>query len=83
VSEIGIFGVIGAGQMGQGIAQVAAGAGMEVRLLDAKLELAEKGKAAIGKQLGKLVEKGKLPKEEADATLARLTPVGEYAALRE
>jgi 3-hydroxybutyryl-CoA dehydrogenase len=89
VSEIRIFGVIGAGQMGQGIAQVAAqlsssgAAGMEVRLLDAKLELAEKGKASIAKQLGKLVEKGKLPKDEADATLARLTPVGDYAALRD
>ena len=83
MSEIRIFGVIGAGQMGQGIAQVAAQSGMEVRLLDAKLELAEKGKASIGKQLGKLVEKGKLPKDEADRTMARLTPAGDYAALSE
>jgi 3-hydroxybutyryl-CoA dehydrogenase len=83
VSEIRIFGVIGAGQMGQGIAQVAAQSGIEVRLLDAKLELAEKGKASIAKQLGKLVEKGKLAKEDADGTLARLVPAGDYAALSE
>jgi 3-hydroxybutyryl-CoA dehydrogenase len=83
VSDIRIFGVIGAGQMGQGIAQVAAQAGMEVRLLDAKAELADKGKAAIARQLGKLVEKGKLAKEDADATLSRLAPAGDHAALRD
>jgi 3-hydroxybutyryl-CoA dehydrogenase len=83
VSDIRIFGVIGAGQMGQGIAQVAAQAGMEVRLLDAKAELADKGKAAIARQLGKLVEKGKLAKEDANATLSRLAPAGDHAALRD
>ena len=83
MSDIRIFGVIGAGQMGQGIAQVAAQAGMEVRLLDAKAELADKGKAAIARQLGKLVEKGKLAKEDADATLSRLAPAGDHAALRD
>jgi 3-hydroxybutyryl-CoA dehydrogenase len=81
MSETRVFGVIGAGQMGQGIAQVAAQTGMEVRLLDAKLELAEKGKASIAKQLGKLVEKGKLEKGLADATVARIEPVSDYAAL--
>ena len=83
MSDIRIFGVIGAGQMGQGIAQVAAQAGMEVRLLDAKAELADKGKAAIARQLGKLVEKGKLAKEDANATLSRLAPAGDHAALRD
>jgi 3-hydroxybutyryl-CoA dehydrogenase len=83
VSEINVFGVIGAGQMGQGIAQVAAQAGMKVFLLDAKLELAEKGKASIAKQLGKQVEKGKLAKDEADAIVARLHAVADYATLIE
>lgn len=83
MSEINVFGVIGAGQMGQGIAQVAAQAGIKVLLLDAKVELAEKGKAAIAKQLGKAVEKGKLSKEDADATLARLHAVSDYATLIE
>jgi 3-hydroxybutyryl-CoA dehydrogenase len=81
VSDIRTFGVIGAGQMGQGIAQVAAQSGMEVRLLDAKPELADKGKASIAKQLGKQVEKGKLSREEADAALARLSTVVDYGAL--
>lgn len=69
--------------MGQGIAQVAAQSGMKVLLLDAKLEFAEKGKAAIAKQLGKAVEKGKLAKEDADAAIARLHAVSDYATLAE
>ncbi|GAB4207128.1 MAG: 3-hydroxybutyryl-CoA dehydrogenase [Sandaracinaceae bacterium] len=81
MSETRIFGVIGAGQMGQGIAQVAAQTGMEVRLLDVKPELAEKAKANIAKQLDKQVEKGKLTKDDADAALARLCPIGDYAGL--
>lgn len=73
--------VIGAGQMGAGIAQVSALAGLEVYLSDLSLELAEKGKAGIAKQLGKLVEKEKMTKDAADAALARLTPVAGYAAM--
>ncbi|MBM4360588.1 MAG: 3-hydroxybutyryl-CoA dehydrogenase [Deltaproteobacteria bacterium] len=68
------FGVIGAGQMGRGIAQVAAATGYRVRLADASLELAEKGKATDVGQLDKLVEKGKLPAAERDAIAERITP---------
>jgi 3-hydroxybutyryl-CoA dehydrogenase len=68
------FGVIGAGQMGRGIAQVAAASGYRVALADANLALAEKGKATIVGQLGKLVEKGKLSAEERDAIAQRITP---------
>jgi 3-hydroxybutyryl-CoA dehydrogenase len=71
---LGTFGVIGAGQMGRGIAQVAAATGYRVVLADASLELAEKGKATIVGQLDKLVEKGKLPAAERDAIAARITP---------
>ena len=67
-------GVIGAGQMGRGIAQVAAATGYRVRLADASLELAEKGKATIVGQLGKLVEKGKLDAAVRDAIAERLVP---------
>lgn len=74
--DVQVFGVVGAGQMGQGIAQVAAQTGMDVRLLDANLELATKGRERIGKGLAKLVEKGKLDKADADAALARITPIG-------
>lgn len=54
------FGVIGAGQMGAGIAQVAAQAGFEVVLRDVEERLLERGRATISKSLAKLHEKGKL-----------------------
>ena len=73
--------VIGAGQMGAGIAQVSAQAGYTVFLSDVSVELAEKGKAGIGKQLARAVEKGKLDAADADAALARIKPVGDYAPM--
>jgi 3-hydroxybutyryl-CoA dehydrogenase len=73
------FGVVGAGQMGRGIAQVAAHSGFEVKLSDASLELAEKGKQTIGKQLDRLVSKERMTKEERDALLGRITPVASPA----
>ncbi|MCG8566084.1 MAG: 3-hydroxybutyryl-CoA dehydrogenase, partial [Desulfobacterales bacterium] len=54
------FGVIGAGQMGNGIAQVAAVSGMEVLMSDIKEEFCQKGVATISKNLDRLVKKGKL-----------------------
>jgi 3-hydroxybutyryl-CoA dehydrogenase len=54
------LGVVGAGQMGQGIAQVAAQAGIDVIIVDATPDLAQAGVARIKKQLDRLVEKGKL-----------------------
>jgi 3-hydroxybutyryl-CoA dehydrogenase len=73
--------VIGAGQMGAGIAQVSAQAGYHVFLSDVSVDLAQKGKAGIGKQLARAVEKGKLDAADADAALARIQPVGDYAAM--
>jgi len=63
-----LVGVIGAGQMGSGIAQVAAMSGLDVILQDISAEGLTKAKARIEQSLGKLVEKGKLP--EADARSA-------------
>lgn len=74
------IGVIGAGQMGAGIAQVAAQAGYDVLLSDIAIDLAEKGKASIAKQLARAVEKGKLAQADADAALTRITPVADHAA---
>lgn len=79
--EIGIVGVIGAGQMGQGIAQVAAQSGLGVRLLDASAALAQRGRDGIAKQLGRQVEKGKLAKDAADAAIARIVAADGYASL--
>ena len=64
--------VIGAGLMGHGIAQVSAAAGKGVTLSDRTLDLAEKGKARIGSNLTRQVEKGKLEQQAADETLARI-----------
>ncbi|GER69509.1 3-hydroxybutyryl-CoA dehydrogenase [Weizmannia acidilactici] len=66
--------VIGAGQMGSGIAQVFAQAGWHVYLNDLQTELIERGLAAIRKNLAHQVEKQKLSSEERDAVLSRLTP---------
>lgn len=67
--------VIGSGQMGAGIAQVCAGAGLAVSLADVSRERAERGKAGIEKQLARLVEKGKFTAEATATLLARITPV--------
>jgi 3-hydroxybutyryl-CoA dehydrogenase len=67
--------VVGAGQMGSGIAQVASQAGMAVLLADATPELARRGHDRLAATLGKLVEKGKLSPADREATLARIRPV--------
>ncbi|MFE3973891.1 MULTISPECIES: 3-hydroxybutyryl-CoA dehydrogenase [unclassified Peribacillus] len=65
--------VIGAGQMGSGIAQVCAMSGYEVLLHDLKEEYVEKGLGTITKNLSRQVEKGKMGPGEKDAILSRLT----------
>ena len=67
------FGVVGSGQMGNGIAQVAAASGLQVIMSDVKLEFAEKGLANIGRNLKRMVEKGKLAEQECAAILGRIT----------
>jgi 3-hydroxybutyryl-CoA dehydrogenase len=75
------IGVIGAGQMGGGIAQVAAQSGIEVVILDASVDYAQKAKVRVGEVLGKLVQKGKLDAAAAAETIERLHPSSDYAAL--
>jgi 3-hydroxybutyryl-CoA dehydrogenase len=74
-------GVVGAGQMGAGIAQVVAQSGRQVVLSDIELKLAEKGKAGIERALGKLVEKGKMQKADQQALLERIRLVEGLDAL--
>ncbi len=64
--------VIGAGQMGNGIAQVAASAGYEVLMVDIKQEYVEKGINTIKKSLGKLVAKERISQSDADSAIARI-----------
>jgi 3-hydroxybutyryl-CoA dehydrogenase len=66
--------VIGAGQMGGGIAQVAAQSGLQVVLNDLKSEFIERGLAVITKNLVRNVEKGRLSNEEKESVLARISP---------
>ena len=70
--EIKTFGVIGAGQMGAGIAQVAAMSGLNVIMNDIKSEFVDKGLATIAKILARSVEKGKMSEEEKKAVLGRI-----------
>ena len=70
--EVKTFGVIGAGQMGGGIAQVAAMSGLDVIMNDIKEEFVEKGLAGITKILGRSVEKGKMSEADKDAVLGRI-----------
>ncbi|MFZ0135262.1 MAG: 3-hydroxybutyryl-CoA dehydrogenase [Desulfobacterales bacterium] len=66
------FGVIGAGQMGSGIAQVAAASGLAVIMNDIKPEFVERGLAAIDRNLVRGVEKGKMNAEEKAGVLKRI-----------
>ncbi|MFM5950182.1 MAG: 3-hydroxyacyl-CoA dehydrogenase NAD-binding domain-containing protein [Novosphingobium sp.] len=78
-----IVGVIGAGQMGSGIAQTVAQNGIKVLLSDVDIALAEKAKAGIDKALFRLVSRDKITPAEAESALARITPVVDYAPMAE
>jgi 3-hydroxybutyryl-CoA dehydrogenase len=77
------IGIIGAGQMGAGVAQVAAASGYRVVLVDQDLAIAEKARDGIGKRLARLVDKEQLESADADAALARIRPSADYAPLAE
>jgi len=70
--DIKTFGVIGAGQMGNGIAQVAAVSGLNVIMNDIKTEFVEKGFASIKMNLRRSVDKGRMTDEEMNAVLERI-----------
>jgi 3-hydroxybutyryl-CoA dehydrogenase len=74
-------GVIGAGTMGNGIAQVFAQSGFEVKLCDAVPAAIDRARATIEKSLGKFVEKGKMAAPDRDAALGRLSTGSDLDAL--
>jgi len=74
-------GILGAGMMGQGIAYVSAMAGIQVVLIDAAQEAAERGKAYTQKLLEKKVSKGQLTKDKLEEKLALITATTDYSAL--
>jgi 3-hydroxybutyryl-CoA dehydrogenase len=70
--EIKTIGVVGAGQMGNGIAQVAAQSGLGVVMSDIADSFVQKGLTAISKNLSRMVEKGKIPSQKKDEILGRI-----------
>ena len=76
------LGVIGAGMMGAGIAYVAANAGIEVVLIDATQEAADRGKAHSEGLLDKGLKRGKVTAEKKAEVLGRITATTDYAALK-
>jgi 3-hydroxybutyryl-CoA dehydrogenase len=72
--DIKTIGVVGAGTMGNGIAQVCAQAGYHVIMNDREDAFVQRGLSSISKSLGKLAEKGKFSAEERDAIYGRITP---------
>lgn len=82
MSDIERVGVVGAGQMGSGIAEVCARAGLDVRVAETTGEALELGRTRLTNSLGKAAERGKITEAERDETLGRLTfttDLGEFA----
>ena len=75
------LGIVGTGFMGRGIAQVAAQAGIEARMYDARSGGAEGARDGIATQLRALVQKGRIEAPDCEKALARLQPVGSLADL--
>jgi len=81
--QIETFGVVGAGQMGSGIAQVAAASGLNVIMSDISEDCTARGRSAIEKNLRRSVDKGKLGEDECEAILGRIrttTVLADFAA---
>lgn len=82
-ASIQSIGVLGAGQMGRGIAQVGAACGRKVWLADIDQSAAQAGVDKIGASLSRLVDKGKIEAAKRDEILGRIEPVGGIAAMAE
>ena len=72
MTDIQTIGVVGAGQMGSGIAQVASATGYSVVMTDINDAALERGLGAVRKSLGRLVRKERMTAEEADAVVSRI-----------
>src|SRR5687768_3442252 len=79
--EVTSVGVVGAGTMGHGIAQVAAQAGLQVTMVDVAPAALERGVAGIGMSLDRLIAKGKLTAADKDRVLGRIATTSELVAL--
>ena len=82
VDAVGTIGVIGAGVMGNGIAQIAAAKGIDVILLDVNEEAVKKGIDAVEGRLGRVVAKGQMSPAEKEAAVRRIRPTTAYESLK-
>jgi len=82
-SDVRTVGIVGAGIMGSGIAEVAARAGADVLLIEQNDDFLERGRSRIESSLAKAVERGKLSAEERDAVLARVRGATDLSELAE
>src|SRR5262245_26544242 len=76
-------GIVGAGQMGSGIAQVCAAAGLAVSLVDVSDAALDRGLAAVGAGLERLVKKGTLTADEKAAVMSRIRIGTDYSSLKD
>jgi len=81
VDDVKVVGVLGAGTMGNGIAQVCAAAGFEVVMRDIEQKFVDRGMETIKKSLSKFVEKGKISQDDMDSILSRIKPTLEMKDL--
>lgn len=72
--DVKVFGVVGAGQMGNGIAHVAAASGLNVIMNDVKQDFVDRGMQTIEKNLGRMVSKGKMSEDDKAQILSRIKP---------
>ena len=77
--DVKVFGVVGSGQMGNGIAQVAAQAGLQVIMSDINREFVEKGLNTIKKNLDRAVSKGKMDEAARNDVMGRIKPSTDLA----
>ena len=78
-----LVGLVGAGAIGRGIAQIAAQGGCQVLLFDAQSGAADTARAAVQEQWQRLLSKGRISEEQLQAWSARLQPVADMAALKD
>jgi 3-hydroxybutyryl-CoA dehydrogenase len=81
--DVKVFGVVGAGQMGNGIAQVAAQSGLQVIMSDISMEFVEKGLNTIKKNLDRAVSKGKMDESARNEIVGRIKPITDLADFSE
>ena len=81
--EIRTIGIVGAGQMGSGIAQVAAQAGLDLLLHDVSEAVITRGLTGLGAGLDRVVARGKMTREEGDKILSRIHPTPAFDGLRQ